>query len=157
MPQGEPNGKPIGRDPAFLPKGKCCGYSSSQSVCYMCCVSHSSMRRGQRISNPPVRFRVRYETSGYAAKRSCSGFLTRQMQVRVLLLPLIKASSNGGAAVSDADIVQGQVRVISNHLISVRIRVSALHGVLAHSGERLFCKQKAAGSKPASSISNMSL
>ena len=77
-------------------------------------MSHSSNRRGQRISNPPIRVRVLYETSGYAAKRSCSGFLTRQMQVRVLLLPLIKASSNGGAAVSDADIVQGQVRVISN-------------------------------------------
>ena len=120
-------------------------------------MSHSSNRRGQRISNPPIRVRVLYETSGYAAKRSGSGFLTRHMQVRVLLFPLIKAPSKGGAAVSDADIVQGQVRVISNHLISVRIRVSALHGVLAHSGERLFCKQKAAGSKPASSISNMSL
>ena len=60
--------------------------SSPVGVIFM---SHSFNRRGQRTSNPPIRVRILYETSGYVAKRLCSGLLTRQMQVRVLSCPLL--------------------------------------------------------------------
>ena len=59
---------------------------SNPSVHFM---SHSFNRRGQRTSNPPIRVRILYETSGYVAKRLCSGLLTRQMQVQVLSCPLV--------------------------------------------------------------------
>ena len=59
---------------------------SNPSVHFM---SHSFNRRGQRTSNPPIRVRILYETSGYVAKRLCSGLLTRQTQVRVLSCPLL--------------------------------------------------------------------
>ena len=59
---------------------------SNPSVHFM---SHSFNRRGQRTSNPPIRVRILYETSGYVAKRLCSGLLTRETQVRVLSCPLI--------------------------------------------------------------------
>ena len=58
---------------------------SNPSVHFM---SHSFNRRGQRTSNPPIRVRILYETSGYVAKRLCSGLLTRQTQVRPLSCPL---------------------------------------------------------------------
>ena len=60
--------------------------SSPVGVIFM---SHSFNRRGQRTSNPPIRVRILYETSGYVAKRLCSGLLTRQMQVQVLSCPLV--------------------------------------------------------------------
>ena len=57
-----------------------------ESICAL--MSHSSNRRGQRIPNPPIGVQVLYETSGYVAKRLCSGLLTRQTQVRPLSCPL---------------------------------------------------------------------
>ena len=50
------------------------------------CVSFVQ-RKGQGTSNPPIQVRILYETSGYVAKRLCTGLLTRDTQVRLLSYP----------------------------------------------------------------------
>ena len=50
------------------------------------CVSFVQWK-GQGISNPPIQVRALYETSGYVAKRLCTGLLTRDTQVRLLSYP----------------------------------------------------------------------
>ena len=52
------------------------------------CVSFVQWK-GQRTSNPPIQVRVLYETSGYVAKRLCTGLLTRDTQVRLLSYPFL--------------------------------------------------------------------
>ena len=52
------------------------------------CVSFVQWK-GQGTSNPPIQVRVLYETSGYVAKRLCTGLLTRDTQVRLLSYPSV--------------------------------------------------------------------
>ena len=52
-------------------------------LCTSCLIRSIGEDRGLLI------LRILYETSGYVAKRLCSGLLTRQMQVQVLSCPLV--------------------------------------------------------------------
>ena len=53
----------------------------------MAAASHSSNRKGQGTSNPQMWVQLLHETSGYVAKRLCTGLLTRDTQVRLLSYP----------------------------------------------------------------------
>ena len=53
----------------------------------MAAASHSSNRKGQGTSNPLMWVQILHETSGYVAKRLCTGLLTRDTQVRLLSYP----------------------------------------------------------------------
>ena len=55
----------------------------------MAAASHSSNRIGQGTSNPLMWVQLLHETSGYVAKRLCTGLLTRDTQVRLLSYPFI--------------------------------------------------------------------
>ena len=73
-----------------------------ESICAL--MSHSSNRRGQRIPNPPIGVQVLYETSGYVAKRLCSGLLTRQTQVRPLSCPFLRFGCRYSTKASTGDL-----------------------------------------------------
>ena len=55
----------------------------------MTAASHSSNRTGQGTSNPLMWVQILHETSGYVAKRLCTGLLTRDTQVRLLSYPSV--------------------------------------------------------------------
>ena len=55
----------------------------------MAAASHSSNRTGQGTSNPLMWVQILHETSGYVAKRLCTGLLTRDTQVRLLSYPSV--------------------------------------------------------------------
>ena len=55
-------------------------------LCTLCLIRSIGEDRG--TSNPPIRVQVLYETSGYVAKRICTGLLTRETQVQPLSCPL---------------------------------------------------------------------
>ena len=55
----------------------------------MAAASHSSNRKGQGTSNPLMWVQILHETSGYVAKRLCTGLLTRDTQVRLLSYPSV--------------------------------------------------------------------